>query len=140
MKVLFDTNIILDIALMRTPFCEDAIKIFKHINTGILYGYLSATTVTDIFFFLRKEHGKENALNFLRELVRVIDVISIDRKIIHNALKTNWNDFEDAVQAQAALENDIDVIITRNTKDYKLIRDVKVLSPSNFLYYLTSVL
>ncbi|MDR3246811.1 MAG: PIN domain-containing protein [Prevotellaceae bacterium] len=135
MKVLLDTNIILDIALMRRPFCEDAIKIFENINTKTLYGYISATTVTDIFYFLRKEYGKEKALNFLKELIKVIDVIGIDGKIISNALETNWSDFEDAVQAQAALENEIDVIITRNTKDYKLIRQVKILSPSDFLYY-----
>jgi predicted nucleic acid-binding protein len=62
-----------------------------------------------------------------------IDILGIDKDLILNALYSDWKDFEDAVQAQAAVENELDVIITRNTKDFKQNTTVRILTPDEFV-------
>jgi predicted nucleic acid-binding protein len=132
-KVLIDTNVIIDIALKRQPFYQDAAKIFKKISEQKLRGYISATIATDVFYLLRKDSGKEKALDFLLELVEIIDIIGVDQRTIINALYSGWDDFEDAVQAQSAIENEIDIIITRNKKDYQPIGQIQILTPADFI-------
>jgi predicted nucleic acid-binding protein len=135
-KALIDTNIILDIALKRNPFYEEAATIFRKINEKELQGYISATTVTDIFYLIQKDSGKEKAIAFLQTLIKVIDIMDVSKQTIINALHSGWNDIEDAVQAQVAIENDLDVILTRNTKDFKKLENIKVFYPSDFIDYL----
>ncbi|GHV68659.1 PIN domain-containing protein [Bacteroidia bacterium] len=131
-KALIDTNVIIDIALKRQPFYQDAVNVFKQISEQKLLGYISATIVTDVFYLLRKASGQEKALAFLHELITIVDVIGVDKRTIINALSLNWADFEDAVQAQTAIENELDVIITRNTKDYQPLSKIQIVSPSNY--------
>jgi len=133
MKALIDTNVILDIALKREPFVKDAVSLFQKINEQTIQGFISATIATDVFYLLQRESGKEKALDFLIKLTFIVDILGIDKNIIINALQSGWDDFEDAVQAHAAIENDMDVIITRNAKDYRQVKSVKVLSPADFL-------
>jgi len=132
-KALIDTNVILDIALQREPFVKDSISLFKKINEQTIQGFISATTATDIFYLLQRESGKEKALDFLTKLTLIVDILGIDKIIIINALQSGWDDFEDAVQAHAAIENNMDVIITRNTKDYQKVNSVKIRAPADFL-------
>ncbi|MDR0830090.1 MAG: PIN domain-containing protein [Prevotellaceae bacterium] len=139
MKALLDTNIIIDIALQRMPFFTDCVKIMECINDGKLKAYVSATTVTDIFYILKKENGREKTLLFLQKLLQVIDVAGIDKTIILKAIYSDWNDFEDAVQAQTAIKYDIDLIITRNTKDYKNLTDIIVIEPQNLMTYFPEI-
>ncbi|GHT49073.1 PIN domain-containing protein [Bacteroidia bacterium] len=132
-KALIDTNVIIDIALKRQPFYQDAVNIFKKISEQKVQGYISATIVTDVFYLLRKDEGKDKALAFLQELIGIVDIVGVDKNIVLNALYSGWDDFEDAVQAQSAIANDFDVIITRNTKDYQPIGKIKVCLPADFL-------
>lgn len=66
-------------------------------------------------------------------MIQVIEVLGVDKQTIINALSLNWTDFEDAVQTQTAIENEIDFIITRNTKDFKKTKKIKVLTPDEFI-------
>jgi len=132
-KVLIDTNVVLDVAMQRQPFYKDSASIFQLALDGSIRGYISSSIATDLFYILRKENGKEAALTFLKDLLKFIDVLNIDGIIIMRALYSGWSDFEDAVQAQAATEHDIDVIITRNTADYSDITTIKVMTPTEFL-------
>jgi predicted nucleic acid-binding protein len=132
-KALIDTNIILDIALERHRFYQDAADIFRKIYEQKLQGYISASSVTDIYYCLRKTNGKVQTVTFLRKLLKVIDIADVDKSVILNALYLDWNDFEDAVQSQTAIKNELDVLITRNTKDYHKTGKIKVFTPSDFL-------
>ena len=80
-KVLFDTNIILDIALKRHPFFNDAFKLFELIDDKTITGIITATTVTDIYFISKKEKGHQEAIHFLNNLMEVVDIIGIDKEL-----------------------------------------------------------
>ena len=69
---------------------------------------------------------------YILKLIQIIEVLSVDKQTIISALQLKWTDFEDAVQAQVATENDMDVIITRNTKDFQKSMKTKVLTPKEF--------
>ena len=132
-KALIDTNVIIDFFLEREPFYGNAETIFRKINDKKVEGYISASTVTDMFYLLQKAKGNLDAVNYISELIQTIEILGVDKQTIINALLFNWTDFEDAVQAQVAIENEISVIITRNTKDFQKIKKIKVLTPKEFI-------
>jgi predicted nucleic acid-binding protein len=138
-KALIDTNITVDVALERSPFDKDAKIIYEKIDHKELQGYISASTITDIFYVIRKKIGKEMALQYLQDLLEVVDILPVNKDTIHAALVSGWSDFEDAVQAQVALENGIDVIVTRDIKDYKKAGSIKILPPPDFIRYVDSL-
>jgi predicted nucleic acid-binding protein len=117
-RLLLDTNIILDIALKREPHFELSSKIFELIDKKRIIGYITASTVTDIYYISRKEKGKEIAIEFISNLIEIVDVIGVDKNIIVKALKSDLKDFEDAVQVSAAKYNEIEIIVTRNKSDF----------------------
>jgi len=131
MRILIDTNVILDFVLNRAPFADDAATLFQHIERQALFAVVSASAVTDIFYLLQKE--KVDAVAFLKDFLSAVDVMGVDKAIIMYALYSGWTDFEDAVQAQVAIENSIDAVITRNTKDYRRLKEIQVLTPTELL-------
>ena len=132
-KALIDTNVIIDFFLERQPFHGEAEIIFRKIADKKVAGYISASAVTDIFYLLQKEKGRANATNCILKLLRIIDVLGVDKNTIINALMLGWHDFEDAVQTQVAIENEMNVIITRNTKDYQNIKGCQIFNPHDFI-------
>lgn len=132
MVILFDTNIILDLALKRKDFFEDAFTLFKLIDQSIIKGCVTASTLTDIYYISKRDKGHLQTISFLKDLIEIVGVIGLDREIIKEALFSEFLDFEDAVQAKAAEFNQIEVIITRNKKDFK-DNFSKVLTPKEFL-------
>jgi predicted nucleic acid-binding protein len=132
-KVLIDTNIIVDIATKREPFFENSSKVFELAGEEKIVAYVSASAVTDIFYILQKTNGKTNTIQFLKELFEYIDILCVDKSTIINALNSDWNDFEDAVQGTVATENLLDIIITRNVKDFAKLDGVKALTPLELL-------
>src|SRR5690554_734250 len=131
-KVLFDTNIILDIALKREPFFEDSQQLFLLIDQNKIVGNISATTITDIYYIAKKEKSHNMAISFINNLIELVEIIGIDKLTIKNALASGMKEVEDAIQSSAAEINDIDVIITRNKNDFTH-SSVKVLTPNEFL-------
>jgi len=131
MRVLIDTNVILDFVLNRVPFANDATALFQYIEKQTFSAAVSASSVTDIFYLLQKE--KVDAIAFLKDFLSAIDVLGVDKAIIMYALYSGWTDFEDAIQAQVAIENNIDAVITRNTKDYGRLKAIQVLTPTDLL-------
>jgi len=130
-KAFLDTNVVLDIAMARPLFYEDASEVFLKINENKILGYISATSVTDIFYILNR--AKIDAFDYLKKLLKIVDVLGVDKDTIVSALNSGWTDFEDAVQAQVAIENEMDVIITRNTKDFQKTMKIKVITPKEFI-------
>jgi predicted nucleic acid-binding protein len=131
-RLLLDTNIILDIALKRDPHFEISSKIFELIDKKRIIGYITATTVTDIYYISRKEKGNEIAIEFISNLIEIVDVIGVDKNIIIKALKSNIQDFEDAVQVSAAEYNEIEIIITRNKNDF-FNSGLEILTPKELI-------
>ncbi len=132
MKVLIDTNIILDFALIRLPFYEESDEIFYLIEQGKIEGFVSATTLTDIYYILRKQKGKEWSFEFLHRLTKLCKINPITEKIVINALNNNYKDFEDDIQYYSAIINNLDAIVTRNLKDFPQ-DDFLILSPSQLI-------
>jgi len=132
-RVLIDTNIIIDIAKRSEFFFEHSSKVFELAVEEKIVAYVSASAVTDIFYILQKENGKTNTILFLKELFNYIDILGVDKTVVMNALNSDWKDFEDAVQACVSIENRLDFIVTRNTKDFTKLKGIKVLAPLEFL-------
>ena len=132
MKALIDTNLIIDIACNRQPFIEEAKAIFCRMDGQKLQGYVSASAITDIFYLLRKSKGEEPAFEFLKALLKVVHVLEVNEKTIQAALTSRRKDFEDAVQIEAAAQNAIDIIITRDGKGFK-DAPIPVFTPREYL-------
>ena len=136
MRALFDTNVIIDIALERNPFVTDSLNLFDFFDSGLLIGYLTATTVTDIYYLCKKELGHEKSILFIKSLLSAFEILSVDRKVILNAIEQNTLDFEDSIQSSASQINGLEFIITRNPKDFKS-STVRVLSPQEAIKLLS---
>lgn len=132
MKILLDTNVILDIVLDREPFAEPAVLLFKAAHKQKVEMFMTATTVTDLYYITRKEKGKSTALAFIEELIGFVDVVSVDKNIIVGALQAGFPDFEDAIQVCSANREGITNIVTRNEKDFRR-SGLIIQSPSAFL-------
>ena len=132
MRVLLDTNIILDIALKREPHFTYSAQAFKAIDNTVVFGFVTATTITDIYYIAKREKGHQIALDFIGNLIDLIDIIGIDKNIIIKSLASQISDFEDAIQSISSLFNNIDYIITRNQKDFSK-SDIKALTPAEFV-------
>lgn len=119
-RLLVDTNIILDLLAKREPFYKDAAILFSLADRGAVELFTSALSVANVNYVLLR-HGKpEKARQILRKLKLLTGILSLDEKIIDLALNDDaFNDLEDALQYYSALENNIDVLITRNLKDFK---------------------
>lgn len=118
MRVLVDTNIILDDLLEREPFVRDAKALLQAIEDQQIQGYITATTLTDIFYIARKNKGIQKARQDIFDLLALMQVCAVDRSILETAILSNLPDFEDAVQIACALNENLDAIITRDTQDF----------------------
>jgi predicted nucleic acid-binding protein len=132
MRVLLDTNIILDIAQEREPFFATAVRILDASDFDQFHLFITASSATDIYYLLRKSDSREAALAFLSELLETIDVCLVDKNVLSNALGSPFLDFEDAVQNAAAIQSQIEIIVTRNKADYENSQ-LKVLTPEEFV-------
>ena len=120
MKILVDTCVIIDAIANRRPFDKDAQALLLFCARGRLNGYITANSLTDIHFLLSKTNHDEttirNIINNMLQSIKILDTTSFECK---NALYSEIHDFEDAIQAESARNNNIDLIVTRNLKDYK---------------------
>ena len=132
MKILLDTNIILDFALERKDFVENSKSIMKLAYKKQIEAYISASSATDIYYIIQKNKSKEEALFFLSNIISFIEIAGVDKNVVLNAIQSTFSDFEDAVQNFAAQSSGIEFIVTRNNKDF-VKSDLKILNPNEFL-------
>lgn len=119
MKVLVDTNIVLDALLERESFVRDARALIEAIDSGQIEGYVTATTLTNIFYIVRKQtRSIERANLSVSQTLAAMQICSVDRDILEAAISSNLRDFEDAVQLACAIAENLDAIITRNPQDF----------------------
>ncbi|MBQ4100051.1 MAG: PIN domain-containing protein [Oscillospiraceae bacterium] len=133
MRVLIDTCIIIDALQSRVPFSEVAQKIFIYSANKRFEGYITAKSVTDIYYLThRSTHSSIETRKILSKiftLFTLLDTTSLDCK---KAISSDISDYEDAVMIETAVRSEMDCIVTRNTKDYAK-SPVKVYEPSAFL-------
>lgn len=132
MKILIDTNIVLDLILEREPFVENAILLFEQIECGNLAGYIAATTITNVFYIIRKIEGREVALAAIHRLLIGLQFCAIDRQTIETALSLGLKDFEDSIQLACATLDQLDAIVTRDPKDFSS-SNLPIYSPTELL-------
>jgi len=136
MQVLIDTNVILDAILRRGEFSRLARLLIQKHEEKLFKGFVSASAITDIYYLVEKERKREFALLAVKKIVRMLTVIPVNVKIIKAALDSDMNDFEDAVQAAAAQDCGIDIVITRDKSGFH-DSGLNVYFPDEFLETLT---
>lgn len=129
MKILLDTNVVLDLLLQREPFANDAKGIFTLVELKELDAYLCATTITTIYYLISKKVKRAKADMIVEELMQLFHIADVNKDILLSSLKNNGQDFEDSVIYTSAKYANIDVIITRDKKGFKnsavLVQDPK---------------
>ena len=138
MKVLLDTNVVLDVLLDRRPHSADSAQVFRLVEEGRLQGLLCATTMTTIDYLLLQSLDRAAARRHMEQLIRLFDVAPVTRAVIEGAIRSRIGDFEDAVLDQAAAMAGSDVIVSRNTRDFAR-GGMKVQDPKEFLVQLGSL-
>lgn len=132
MRILIDTNVVLDVLLNRETFVQDAVEILKMAEEYV-QKYVSASAITDIYYIARQEiKDKTQVKKLLMKLLQVVHVADVSESNILDALNSGWADFEDSVQNSVAESHDYDVIVTRNKNDYKK-SNLMVFDPAEFI-------
>ena len=139
MNVLVDTNVVLDVLMKRQLFYDDSLAIFQLADMERIRGYLSATSMTNIFYLLRKaRYSSDETYRMMDELSALFMVAPVSESTIADALALRWKDFEDAVQFVAARENGAAYIITRNTQDFSS-GFIKAVMPEDFVQIVADI-
>lgn len=133
MKILIDTNVLIDYILKREPYTESAEKILFLCKNRKIDGCIGAHSVMNMFYILRKEMTVNEIRLFIVSLSKVTDIIGVDKpKIFRAIVNENFKDFEDCVQMECAKEFCADYIVTRNIKDFQN-SVIKPILPDEFL-------
>jgi len=133
MKVLIDTNVIIDYLADREPFADQAEKIIELCESGELTGLLTASAATDVYYILRKQEGHAKTLEYLRTLFSVLDIVEVSKNDLLRAMELDMPDFEDALVSQCAKRAKAEQIVTRNSQDF-LRSAVPPISPEELLH------
>ncbi len=132
MRVLIDTNVILDLLLDREPFSKQSAWLISKVEKGELTGVLCATTITTIYYLVRKSLDKKEAEKSIDLIFSLFEIATVNRTVLETARKLDFNDFEDAVIYASAIHSNCDVLITRNMKNFKA-DDIPIYEPKEFL-------
>lgn len=133
MRVLLDTNIILDFFLEREPFFHDASRLFDAIADKKVEGFVTASSITDIFYICRRQtQDVEEARQILVTTLALLSVCPVDHSRLAAALESGLADFEDAVQIACAEAQNLEAIITRNPQDFQTT-NISVFSADQFI-------
>jgi predicted nucleic acid-binding protein len=133
MKVLIDSDVILDLLIDRKPFSKESLDILSWCEKGRITGYWTPVIISNVHYILSKYSSEKTARSTIAELNEILEVISINKSVINLALESKFKDFEDALQNYATeLNLEIEAIITRNENDYKLSK-LSIFSPADFL-------
>jgi len=131
-KVLFDTNVILDILIRREKLYYSSALSLTIIENKQADGFICETAIPLIFYLVEKDRGRQKAEKVIYDLLKILHIANVDENTIKMSLHSGFKDFEDAIIYFSALNNNIDLIITRNKKDF-IKSGLPVLSPEEFL-------
>lgn len=139
MRMVFvDTNVLIDFLADRQPFADDAAKLFNYSLAKKVKVHISAVSYNNIYYILRQSLSNKETLDLLAELSAMTEIVDATKSVINNAIQSGFKDFEDAIQYYSALSvSKVEVIITRNRKDFKLSK-LPVMATDEFISLLES--
>ena len=133
MKILVDTNIVIDYITIREPFYEAAYNIVKLCADKQIKGVMAAHSIPTVYYLLRKQMTDQERRSVIKSILKVFDVAFFDKDSVFDALdKEVFKDFEDCLQDECADSCGADYIVTRNTKDFENSK-VQAIAPDEFL-------
>ena len=137
-KVLFDTNIILDWLLKREDFFQNSFECIQLCNKEIIEGYITPHSISDIFYLISKKYSGTEKKEYINLLCNLFYILSEDSTVLEKIITSEnwkndiWNDIEDSMQIVAAEVGNLDYILTRNIKDFRNTK-IKCILPENLL-------
>jgi len=132
-KLFIDSDVVIDFFTDREPHANPASELFELNEKGKVVLFLSAVSINNIYYIVRKFLGHKKTLEVVETLTEMTEIIGTTKEEIIQALKNDFKDFEDSIQYSSALTiKDLDAIITRNVKDYRN-STIAVMTPLNFL-------
>lgn len=132
-KVLLDTDVILDFFFDRKPFSDNAAMVLSLCESKQIVGYITSVIISNVYYLLRQTSTHEKVIEKLNQLIKITEVLTTDKNAIKQALNSNFRDFEDALQNYSAVLNgEVDLIITRNIKDFKN-SELGVMTPESYI-------
>jgi predicted nucleic acid-binding protein len=131
-RILVDTNVIIDVLIEREPFKTDSARVVSAAQSGLFEPVITSSSLTDVYYIIRKKLDARAAAEAIRAILEDFDLIHIDKKAAIAAIDSGAPDLEDAMQCQAALANGCVMIITRDSAGYPDI-GIPTLTPSEFI-------
>ncbi len=131
-QVFLDTDVILDFLMKREPFHLASSSIFELSKNDTIKLNTSACCFSNLFYIFRKIAGSAKAKQAISSLLLYLNILEVNSHTIKISLESSFNDFEDAIQYFTALNNKMDILITRNVTDF-ILDDIPVLTPEEFL-------
>ena len=136
--LFIDTDVIIDFLIDRKPHSREAAIIFTLIEQKKLKGYVSSLTFSNLYYVLKKVESHNKIISKLDSISKMLTILKVDQQTIKDAIASGFSDFEDSVQYNCAIDHKkIDVLITRNTKDYKN-SEIPVMTPADYLKTISS--
>ncbi len=114
------------------PHYEPAALLFTLSDKGKIKIYVSSLIFSNLHYLLSRQFSQKDARQILNRFKVLVNIVSVDDKIIDLALSSDFKDFEDAIQYFAAIENNIDILLTRNLKDYRQAK-ISIMTAEDFL-------
>ena len=130
--VYIDGDVILDLLLKGSHFCEAAAKLFTLIEEGKVIGNTSPLIIANIYYIVTKLENKKSAFEKIKLILNLLEILELNDKIIDKAIARPYNDFEDSIQYHCAVEHKMNRLITRNIKNY-LKGDIDILEPLDYI-------
>lgn len=132
-RVLIDSDVILDSLFNREPFAEYSTTVLSMCESKKIYGFLTPLIYSNIYYLLRQNAKHDKVIEKLKQLFQITDVLQMNRTVVENTLNSGFQDFEDSLQNFSAINNGkIDLILTRNLKDYKN-SELAVFTPETYV-------
>lgn len=131
MKVLIDTNVLLDVLTEREPFYRNSAVVWSLTENKVIEGCICAISVNNIYYISRKLTDKKTAGSLVDKVLKDFRVIAVTYEILKLA-RTKEGDYEDLIQYFSALQNGCDYIITRDPKGFPK-KGIKIISPDRFI-------
>ncbi len=131
-NALIDSDVLLDFFFDREPFSKYSTYVLTQCELKELRGYVTPVIISNVYYLLRKISSHERVIKKLNQLLTLTEVLVIDKKIVLNAMNSKFKDFEDALQNYSCENSgEIEMIITRNVKDYQK-SNLSILTPENY--------
>ena len=132
MKIFLDTNIILDVLVKREPYYIDSARIWTLIKEKSIQGYISAITINNFYYIIKKLKNSKIAENFIDEILDDFKVVPLTKDILRQSRTIPEKDYEDSIQYFSAINTGCQFLITRNEKDF-ISTGLNIISPTEFL-------